>query len=58
MSKKLIQEQKMYLKAIEVNKKVNQKYKNWEFPTPSTSTTKWTVKDWSNYIEKYGKKVK
>ena len=53
-----MQEQKLYLKAIEVTKKVNSKYKNWEFPTPSTATTRWTVKDWSTWIEKYGKKIK
>lgn len=58
MSKKLIQEQKLYLKAIEVSKKVNSKYKNWEFPVPNVSTVKWSVNDWSNFIEKYGKKIK
>ena len=53
-----MQEQKLYLKAIEVSKKVNSKYKNWDFPVPPVTTVRWTVKDWSTYIEKYGRKTK
>lgn len=56
--KKLMQEQKKLYKAIEVNKKVNEKYKNWSFPIPDVTTVNWTIKNWSDYIEKNGKKNK
>jgi hypothetical protein len=37
-----------------INEKLEKKYPNWEYPVPPVYTGNWTLKDWSNWIEKNG----
>lgn len=53
-AKQYAKEAKLMAKASEVAKKVNKKYKDWKFPAPSGPTVRWTVADWSRYIERNG----
>ena len=58
MSKRHAKQAKLMAKAIAVDKKVNAKYKDWSFPVPDVTTVRWTVAEWSRYIEKNGRKTK
>ena len=37
-----------------MNEKLEKKYPNWEYPVPPVYTGNWTLKDWSNWIDKNG----
>ena len=37
---------------MQVNKIINTKYKNWEYPVPPVYTGNWSALTWSNWIKK------
>ena len=54
---KFVNQSKIIEKQKKVSLALEKKYKNWNFPVPPVYTGNWTVKDWSNWIEKNGKKI-
>ena len=48
---------KAFKKQMQVNKIINTKYKNWEYPVPPVYTGNWTATIWSDWIKKNGKKI-
>jgi hypothetical protein len=57
--------QKQYLKELKaqakqksINERLRKKFGNYEIPIPPGSTLYWTFNDWSNWINKYGTKIK
>lgn len=48
---------KAFKKQMQVNKIINTKYKNWEYPVPPVYTGNWSALTWSNWIKKNGKKI-
>ena len=43
-------------KSIQINKIIDKKFINWEFPVPPVYTGNWSVAAWSTWIKKYGRK--
>jgi len=48
---------KAFKKQMQVNKIINTKYKNWEYPVPPVYTGNWTATAWSDWIKKNGRKI-
>ena len=48
---------KQHQKELDVSKKVNAKYKNWQYPVPPVYTGNWDFKAWSNWIEQNGQRI-
>ena len=48
---------KAFKKQMQVNKIINTKYKNWEYPVPPVYTGNWSTLTWSNWIKKNGRKI-
>jgi hypothetical protein len=48
---------KAFKKQMQVNKIINTKYKDYEYPVPPVYTGNWSVITWSNWIKKNGRKI-
>jgi hypothetical protein len=48
---------KAFKKQMQVNKIINTKYKDWEYPVPPVYTGNWSVIAWSDWIKKNGRKI-
>jgi hypothetical protein len=48
---------KAFKKQMQVNKIINTKYKDYEYPVPPVYTGNWSVLNWSNWIKKNGRKI-
>jgi hypothetical protein len=48
---------KAFKKQMQVNKIINTKFKNWEYPVPPVYTGNWSTITWSNWIKKNGRKI-
>jgi hypothetical protein len=48
---------KAFKKQMQVNKIINTKFKNYEYPVPPVYTGNWTVQTWSDWIKKNGRKI-